>query len=50
MFFVPLHQFNALSIQNDFGFVFSGSWWSKKVSDCFLNNHETESYQHLQQN
>ena len=41
MFFAPLHQFNALSIQNDFGFVFSESWWSKKVSDCFLINHET---------
>jgi len=50
MFFVPLHQFNALSIQNDFGFVFSESWLSKKVSDCFLNNHETESYQDFHKN
>jgi hypothetical protein len=25
--------------------VFSESWLSIKVSDCFLNNHETESYE-----
>ena len=50
MFFVLFEQFNALSIQNDFGFVFSESWLSKKVSDCFLNNHETESYQDFHKN
>jgi|GEM_PF-1704411 len=50
MFFVLFDQFNALSIQNDVGLVFSESWLSIKVSDCFLNNHETESYQHLQEN
>ena len=50
MFFVLFDQFNALSIQNDFGFFFSESWWSIKVIDCLLNNHETESCQHLQQN
>ena len=50
MFFVPLHQFNALSIQNDFGFFFSESWLSIKVIDCLKNNHETESCQDFQQN
>ena len=34
MFFVLFDQFNALSIQNDVGFVFSESWLSIKVSDC----------------
>ncbi len=50
MFFVLFDQFNALSIQNDFGFFFSESWLSIKVIDCLKNNHETESCQDFQQN
>ena len=41
MFFVLFEPYSVFLLCLIIASVFSESWWSKKVIDCFLNNHET---------